>query len=315
MKKNTILLFLFGSLFLSAISGWSQQIHFSDTSNCWATMKSVAPDGTQYNVTMRYHAKDTFYEKNGHQYTIIGCTPEYLPTVMYVREDTAARKTYVIPVNWSFAWQRVTDSSEFLYMDFNMEVGDTLVMPVVLQNSDDSVSVHVVSGIDSQKIGDRWYKRMTMEVLSGMTPSNVPASNFYEITEGIGAYSGPVIEPVSNGNEYGPFRLICFGYQGITPAPFSGECFLPVSITEVDKTRITFKVYPNPSSGRVKISVLKNNANGYLTIMDLTGKSLAVYDIKNMDTELNIGKLKPGLYIFKYTDTNGLVSIQKFIAN
>ncbi|RYZ42355.1 MAG: hypothetical protein EOP49_28395 [Sphingobacteriales bacterium] len=246
MRRKLSVFLVLLLIFITESDGWSQQIRFTDPTNVWRTARQMAPDYVFYWTWQDYLVKDSLYEKDGHQYTIISRNGSGGPTVLYVREDSAARKTYVILADPDDYGQRVTDTGEFLYMDFNLELGDTLIMPVVLSGNDnDSFSVHVVQEVDSQQIGSLWYKRMTMQVISGMGPYY----NDYTVTEGIGSGTGPVIEPRYNGNEWGPHRLFCFSNQGIIPSPpFGQNCFRPLAIHEAPTEDRFFTVYPNPAN-------------------------------------------------------------------
>lgn len=312
MKKICLLSGLL--VLITSFLSTAQTIRFTDTTNKWSVSKWVAPDGEPYAVRESYRARDTFFDNNGLHYTIIDRNEQTPQRVMFIREDTATRKIFVIPVNWDFLRLNVYDTSEFLYMDFSMEIGDTLVMPVVLQDdTDDSVSVHVVQDIDSQLIGTQWYKRMRMEVLSGMSMPWASGSNFYDITEGIGPYSGPVIEPYNNGNEYGPYRLSCFSNNGVIPYPFSGNCFDIVGITDRYMTNKDFVLYPNPADGFVSIRLFTSVKRLSFEIMDVTGKMILKQPISGSTSQIDVASLRKGIYIVRLLEDNIITARSKLV--
>jgi len=81
-------------------------------------------------------------------------------------------------------------------------------------------------------------------------------------------------------------------------------------------------VWPNPTSGNVKLSFsLKENISVYISVTDLTGKSLSQYDFSNNAAGLNtvdldVSSLKPGMYLVKLaSDKQVLGTIKLVLAN
>jgi hypothetical protein len=63
-----------------------------------------------------------------------------------------------------------------------------------------------------------------------------------------------------------------------------------------------FSIYPNPTSGNITIAIGSTHIS--LEIYDAVGKMVRGAELKGI-TELNLDGLKPGLYTFKLSSTNG----------
>jgi hypothetical protein len=69
-------------------------------------------------------------------------------------------------------------------------------------------------------------------------------------------------------------------------------------------------IYPNPTSGDKLYIVSKNNFIKHISIFNVLGKEIQSATIYGK--ELNIGKLKPGVYIIKITE-NSITATRKLI--
>lgn len=212
MKNTLHIKALYCLLFLLAgMQSHGQRIYFSDTTNQWRAGRTTWPDGQPVDERHEYKSSSTSVESNGNIYTLI--EEGQGMTRFLVRDDTASQKVYVKVLS-TVGYLIATDTNEFVYMDYNMAVGDTLIMPLVYasQLSTDSLSFHVLQSIDSISLSGIWYKKLHYNTYRGISNPTFPTQ--YDIIEGIGPISGPAIE-TDNFNEYGPNRLRCFKNQGV----------------------------------------------------------------------------------------------------
>lgn len=70
-------------------------------------------------------------------------------------------------------------------------------------------------------------------------------------------------------------------------------------------TKAAFKVYPNPATSFVNISVPSANAKYTVKVYDVNGKAVISQIINQNNTQLNVGKLSAGNYFVRVTDASG----------
>lgn len=77
--------------------------------------------------------------------------------------------------------------------------------------------------------------------------------------------------------------------------------------------------WPNPTSGNIRLSFnIKDNISVFLTLTDLTGKSLAELDFKHSTSrqntvELDLSSLKPGMYLVKLESEEQVLGTVKLL--
>ena len=107
--------------------------------------------------------------------------------------------------------------------------------------------------------------------------------------------------------------------QGITrttPLTFAGayESSVPLSVNNA--TSLDFKIYPNPVVDVLNISSNTGEKMKSIEIYNVVGMKLLDVKINNAQTQsnlqVNVGKLKTGMYIIKIESSNGSVS-KKFL--
>jgi Secretion system C-terminal sorting domain len=64
-------------------------------------------------------------------------------------------------------------------------------------------------------------------------------------------------------------------------------------------------VYPNPSSSLINIVVKSSKANGYVKIVDITGREIESSLFNNGKSQLNTSAYANGMYLYLITDMNG----------
>lgn len=80
----------------------------------------------------------------------------------------------------------------------------------------------------------------------------------------------------------------------------------PAQVSNIDD----LSIYPNPTTNGKLYIVTKNNFTKEVTIYNVLGKE--VISTSLYGKELNISKLKPGVYIIKVTE-NGISATRKLI--
>jgi hypothetical protein len=287
MKNRKIhqLLFCLMLTFAPALCS-AQKIHFSDTSNKWMTYNYVsqgASNGHAY--YKKYFYLDSAVNENGHAYSVISKDNENL---MLVREE--GNKIYIKPFGSSFGGLIVTDTNEFLYFDYDLQVGDTLKMPLITTAIPDSYSIHKVESIDSIIINGTWHKKLHMKVISGFTGQ-------YHVIEGLGTSSGAIIAGYTL-NYAG--QLICFQNNGTTPVSDLSNCSKLNVEDEVDVIAGSFKISPNPATDNVFISYTGQTRTDFeLNIIDISGRSIMRTQFRK-DTKLDVSTLQSGIYFIQF---------------
>lgn len=216
-----------------------------------------------------------------------------------IRDDTAANRVYIKPMNLENGnYFNLTDTNEFVYMDYNLEVGDSLIMPLVFAWDEDSISIHKVLGIDSVLIENSWYKKFLMQWSS----TSVWDNHTYERIEGIGPLPVPVAESMPG--------ITCFSNQGVIPSIFYQDCFF-VSVKDLDKPDVLFNIYPIPAKDQLTISLNKVTAKHYqVQIINLLGQVL-VEERFQKQVLLNLNRYSPGIYLLRIFEEGQLLQSDK----
>ncbi|MNY20202.1 hypothetical protein D3C86_1536720 [compost metagenome] len=83
-----------------------------------------------------------------------------------------------------------------------------------------------------------------------------------------------------------------------------------LGIEELDNSRITFSIYPNPTKDAIYFQNSAHKSIEKVTITDLNGK--IVFKQSNNPVEINVQRLKQGIYIIQIL-SEGEVFKSKFI--
>jgi hypothetical protein len=84
----------------------------------------------------------------------------------------------------------------------------------------------------------------------------------------------------------------------------------PLSTSSFSKVKTTISVFPNPTSGVIKL--LSNEVMNEIEIIDITGKSLHKEHVNSNKTTLNLSHLSAGIYFANIKTTQGK-SVVKFV--
>lgn len=300
MKFKYYPLIILCLIFLGKVSTVSaQKIHFSDTSNKWMTYfyhSQGASNGQQ--VYYKYSYSDSVVVENGHTYSVLNKGTNGL---MLVREE--GNKVYIKPLVGDFCGLIVTDPNEFLYFDYDLQIGDTLKMPLITTMTPNAYSIHRVESMDSTIINGTWHKMLHMKVVSGFTGE-------YIVTEGLGASQGPLVAGYSL-NYAGP--LICFQNNGTTPLPNLNNCTKLNAVDEPDVIAGFFQIIPNPASGNILIHYTGQSRIGFqLDIVDVLGRNIKHTQFAQ-EIKIDVSDFSSGMFFFSISDENGLKNTKKII--
>lgn len=299
MKTTSFICLLMLLVFNLSYQSNAQRIYFSDTTNMWKWIGSHMPDpsGEVYVSILTCMAQDSIVEWNGKSYTLLNSN-EFIFDAL-VRDDTATNRVYIKPlINIEESPQIVvTDTNEFIYMDYNLGVGDSLIMPLVVNGSSDSVSIHKILEVDSVLIYNSWYKKFWMEWLNYMPSYN----HSFELIEGIGPLPLPISELA--------YEMFCFSNQGTVPPINYWNC--SVSINETDQKFGMFRIYPIPATDQLTISRNTASTNDcQVKITNLLGQTLVASRFQK-ELTIDLSGFSAGLYVLQIQGSGRLLQSGK----
>jgi hypothetical protein len=217
------------------------------------------------------------------------------------------------------------DQKEYLMYDFDLKVGDTLVVPVLLgetEGNEGPVKVRVrVDSISTIILGGIQRKRMVVNYVSRSTYPGNPSENRDIWIEGIGSQIFPLY-PWGCVNRHlcnvALFYIRCFQlnsqiiYQD-SRAPFCSNSII-TSNSEPQNLNLNLNIYPNPISqgGNWQIEWAKNELKAsQLDLLDPLGRVLK--QMSDLDrgymqrVQVPTENLPKGLYYLRMKDEKGQV--------
>jgi hypothetical protein len=198
--------------------------------------------------------------------------------------------------------------SQLLY-DFNAKIGDTVTYKVPSLAYYYDVTFNegftkpslpafkmIIENIDSvMSIEGKWLKRIHSKSLTG---NNEYEHSFFKIIQTVGTVVhgffgsfGPYISI----DKQGYFR--CYQSGDLNYSVLNKDCLL--SPTDETTENNFFKVFPNPTTGNLKLDGVRNKLSINLYAID--GFLLKTFKIES-NTELDISDLKSGLYFISVKD-------------
>lgn len=203
---------------------------------------------------------------------------------MFLRENSSEQKIYILVKDDS------NNFSEYTIADFTLEVGQELMNTFTYDGTSPVSGMDLtITHIDIQADGR---KRFT-----------VANNESYE--EAIGSNQGPL-------QIYRPFTLnedqnsvSCYGNNNFT----SGDCVEVLSTNSFELPEI--KIYPNPTTGIIKLSQVNNYDYKVYSIL---GKEMK-YHFAEENQEIDVSKLKSGIYFLKILGNNNSQRVIKIIKN
>lgn len=213
-----------------------------------------------------------------------------------IRNDHAARKTYIIPEQ---------SSVEQLLYDFNWQVGDTITG--YLDSPNAAVEDTVIS-IDSVLVGGTFRKRWFIDPYY-----------FVYIIEGIGSTYGlvnPIPAGISDNDDY---VLNCFSQNQLPLYP-SGVAGCPVltNVQEQAEHRTELVVYPNPAQKNLYLQLPDDFRNQDLEIFvsGMDGKKIFqefIFATQQAIVEVALPELKSGLYLVRIASADKQIQSKFFV--
>jgi len=316
MKKVILVLLLALPLY-----SFAQKIRFTDSTNYWVTIAS-GPDCPHLT---RYYTfgTDTIIHGTIYRKLISSFMPSGICldidfqdlSGFFLREDTLTHKVY-----YRYLRFFSPDSLEHILYDYNLNAGDTLAYPSLVDS---------VVSIDSTIINGVYHKILNMQNKSA--PFGLRG---YSVTEGIGCTNNPVL-PAFFGScfEYAE-QLVCFSQHGIYPAIHtiysptmcsldllgfvnSNDCVvLRLSSNKIAKPPVTISVNPNPANEFFDITTNDNfDNNTTISVYDVTGRHIYMSEenqLKNTIT-INTSFWNDGLYFVIVQNNNGIIKKEKIV--
>lgn len=301
MKKLLLLFFIFISLW--AQSQTSVYYPFPDSNAVWCTT-------TQWNDGMcdhtdnssTYFGNDTLINGNtyhtlsrsGFQYSF-QCSSGghyYYPFIAAIRQDTVLHKVYMYDS---------TINADTIFYDFNLQIGDTLDRHNINWSSDPDF--HIISSIDSILLNGQYRKRYnyTGSFTTGCADSS--------IIEGIGCISGLMVPPSTCFEYY--TSLTGFRQNGIALYPDTNAyCNVIAGIDNKTEDKL-LHMYPNPVNDKLNITV-NNNQISEINIYDITSRNIFRQSFIN-SISINTEQLAKGIYVYTFTNKNGVITKGKFV--
>ncbi|MDG1476832.1 MAG: T9SS type A sorting domain-containing protein, partial [Vicingaceae bacterium] len=191
-----------------------------------------------------------------------------------------------------------------LLYDFDVSIGDT-----VFQIHLDS-SFIIINSIDSILINNQYRKKYNFSLSSFTSPPSCGwgAGNSY--VEGIGNISSGLLGHWANYFESNE-KLSCFEDDEVF---YSNVDNCETVGLKENLTQNILKIYPNPTSEKLFITLSNKNVSIAYSIFDISGKEVAS-SILNQSSFIDVSNFNKGLYLLKLKAEPGsskstLISIQ-----
>jgi hypothetical protein len=302
LVKSLLVCFVLAMSFTSS----AQKIRFSDTTNKWVYIK---PNDCSTPILFDYFSfsynGDTVV--NGITYQkLYETTPSSLfisPFLLgLIREDTTARKVYIMYPAVHVAQNLVADTFEHILFDYTLSIGDTIkfdhydtITNALIQGRS------VLASIDSVLINGTWHVRQKFS-----PNSSYPWANGYDVIEGLGGKYFNPIAPVFAAGECSP-TVMCFRHRGVLPPMnniiFQNNTSCHLAVQQLDTENEKILVIPNPFTTSAKVRLPYAVTKGRATIYSHIGQ--VVYTRKvSQQSEIDIDGFDhpSGLYILDVYD-------------
>lgn len=277
MNRFTVPCFLL--LATHILPATAQKVRFTDTSNRWTFVNCHYSEAGDFSYTaaetIRW-GRDTVISGKHYVQPGVGSTAPLL-----YREDTATGKLFFRSI------QGGTDTTEQLYFDYNLTVGDTIRkrLPFGVTSK-----MHVAS-LDSVLLGGVSHRLWTLVLDS----SSLSVAS-YRFLEGVGCVDGfqvplvgmwwggqlrcftnrnaqPACTPISVGGCGSPTSgVIRSGYQTVSEFDNTSSCtFIPIAVQDPEPAG-TPVLAPNPGGAAMQLRLPATFGHGVLRVHTLTGQ-------------------------------------------
>jgi hypothetical protein len=201
------------------------------------------------------------------------------------RNDSLHKKVYIVPGG---------NSSETLWYDFNVKVGDTLKNMYSVGAQTGGYAVKIDS-LDSMSVCNNYYKKYYCSCVG----SNYLFSKFCLI-EGRGFNSNFINAAMSDNCVFEPMHIYS------TDAWSLDECPNGLGIENYSRTHSLIKLYPNPANNSFTIETLENNKQ-LLQVFDVTGNLVLTQTISGTAT-IDANGLNAGVYNLNLISSMGVIN-------
>ncbi|HLP19609.1 MAG TPA: T9SS type A sorting domain-containing protein [Chitinophagales bacterium] len=226
----------------------------------------------------------------------------------YIRNDTNQRIVYV---------KDIWNGPEQILYDFKLQGGDTVPHSWYGMNSYDSI---VVDTVDFVWLGSRQHKRLIMFAYWYDINDGHYWSKKCAITEGVGNYRG-LFATLAEFTESGWASMECYSLRDsaytsflFTPYYSGPTCVLYNDIEFVGKEILDIAVFPNPVERTATVTISSDfQPNLRFFIFDITGKKILHKPISSSTSTVDCNNLSTGIYIWKLTNGETVLSSGKMI--
>lgn len=307
-KRLCLSRFALSAIFILSSSYVFSQIRtpFPDSTGAWTirfSSSDCCPPTTTYEGFRYYINGDTVLNSLSYHKLYRGNTNLSDSTGSYYgafRES--GQKIYYRGQNNLSISSSYSDTVEYLLYDFNLGVGDSVL---ILNCSFPSDSGYLyVQSIDSVLLNGFYYQRWNFSSYFSTNPQWI---------EGIGSMSGffPYNSyscPIQWDNE-----LACFheNNEDIIFNIFGASSCQTVGLSNLSAYN-DFKLFPNPCNGNFSISLGSGKSNSTITVYDIMGKIVLTERIAKFQENYSIAGYDDGIY-FVTVNSNGSRVSQKLI--
>ena len=314
MKKITLLL-----LFLAGMQAYAQPSSIIITAPTDAT--SVRITGTWWQWSVEGGPEATQNSSGDWVITLNGAgnEMEYLIVVNGVQEDlidntandgctTRVTDGNLVTDFWSYANRKWLPTDPLIYTETYDSCQQIASLPTDCSGSTSEASEGTYStGINYAFTSSGTDVLVSFELLdtdkAGFSPQIFIAPSTFISMDSSNAptYTATLSDSYSVGDEVSfKFRGAYAGGQVVTSRLFTylvgGADCATAGVEDISANAV--KMYPNPANGVVNFSSASNEAIG-VTVYDLLGKQ--VMEAQNVQSQLNISSLNPGMYFVKMT--------------
>jgi hypothetical protein len=270
--KTPALFILFALLSFQPL--WSQSYHpFPDTNATWCDERY--DNGLPTNYYYFFYKTDGKSNINDTVYTVISDNDGQ--TTCYLREEKKKVFCRLSP-----------DLPEFLMYNFDIEIGDTVLVP---QYANGPYSSGYVEESDSILIGTEYHKRYFIQCWEWHS---------MHIIEGVGSDLGLIYYDIPWVDIWG--NLYCFSLNDTifntdgSGGNEAGNCWQYIGIPETSVEQM--EIYPNPVTDYIHISY---NKECKLELIDLTGRQCR----QSMSNSIYVQDMEQGSYFLRVYSVSG----------
>ncbi|MBI1837854.1 MAG: T9SS type A sorting domain-containing protein [Flavobacteriia bacterium] len=172
-----------------------------------------------------------------------------------------------------------TSQNEHVLYDFNIQIGDTIINNFGFSNVNDTI---ILSAMDSILIANEYFTVYSF-------------SNGAIWYEGIGHFEN-LLNPFYGFSVSGNDQILCMHTSSGFNYP-EGNISCNLAISELEKSKLTIKCFPNPTDNYLIIDFGEIVQNYKIEIINSVGERLKHEEINNQKTyQINFKDLKKGIY-------------------